>query len=342
MRHNISFPLFLLPFTLLAFSSCSSTETFPDRPEERSNLVNLSVSTPDSYIFGHTTRADDGNFQLRLKAWLYPLNEDGKAEPDVAPTYTYETLHSDNETTLSFEIDNPGEYCVFVFADYIPVGAEADNGHFPDKYYDTTIPGKITIKAAGNDDNIKDFFNTDNRDCFIGKLAFTKKLNSISKELKLSRPISRVLLTSTADAVEQLIESIDITACSHLDTYNFTIDNTDTVGTVTETPSDPLKEYGEVKVNPVNKELFYFYTFAGEYADDNRAALGAISFALNARDNIKLENDTRTVAEGLIKPAQNYKITVNGSKGWISAEAGADDIIVNIDLSTDWTGTINK
>ncbi len=241
-------------------------------------------------------------------------------------------MYGGTTTTINFQIDNPGNYCATVFADYIPVGFTATEGHYPDQYYDTTVPGIITVNSTGSD-----FLNNENRDCFLGKVVFKKGLNALERDLVLTRPVSRVLISAPSDDVETLIKKVEITVCSHLGSYEFAIDNTETVGSPVTTATDPLATSGSVNVNPDGKKLFYFYTFAGDFGDDNRPALGEIQFTLSPKEGIKLKTTDRSIAAGVIKPAVNYQLSVTGNKGWIDAAPGADDITVTIQNLPDWS-----
>ena len=336
MPHNITHPLYLSPL-LLMLASCSSTEVVPVDIEDNSHQISISVSAPDSYGFEALSRAGESH-QIRLIAHLYSLNEDGSAATSPIPLSSQEVLHRDSETKLTFNIENTGEYCVTVFADYIPADATPTDNHYPDNYYDTSSPEKIRVKL--NDATIADFFNNDLRDCFVGKTVFTKGLNSCEKELRLTRPVSRISISAPGDPVEDLIQSVQVAECSHLDSYEFAIDDSTIVGTPASTATNPLAGAGAVTLVPMVKRLFYYYTFGSEAGATDQPALGAISFTLSPINNIELENmDPRTVASGLVKPIANYQMSINGGAGWITAKPGGDDITVHIQPIPAWNDT---
>lgn len=336
MRCNFnSIPVLLA--MLLSLASCTSTEIVEPDGQARGNLVSLTIAAPGAYHFGSSTRADD--HKLRLVAHLYSVDNPG------VPLQNKETIPNSEQTTLQFTIENTGDYFVTVFADYIDNNSEPTNGHYPDKYYNTTEAGKIT--TITNNPKLP-FFNNDNRDCFAGKINFTKGLNVVEKALTLKRPVSKVLVSAPNNDVSSLVASLEITECSHLDSYSFALDNSDKTGTLAEGSSAKSLTLANENANITtpNDNLFFFYTFAGEAAKDDRPALGSISFSLTPLSGIELvkgsgdQDDgttaTRKIASGLIKPAPNYLITVKGGTGWISAKPGGDDITVIFQGLENW------
>lgn len=321
--------LLWLTAAMLPLCACSDTDILEPPADSDANQLTLTVRTPGVYGFGSTRSGED--HKLRLTARLYNTADTS------SPIATLESLPNTEETTLSFTIDNEGEYIVTVFADYIDANATLSEGHYPDKYYSSTADGNVTaISDKGND---APFFNNDMRDCFSGKLVFTKGLNAVTQSLTLRRPVSKILVAAPNDDVENLVSSLAITSCSHFPGYSFALDNGSSTGALTKS-GDPspalatisLANENATVVNPA-KSLFFFYTFADE--GDNRPALGEISFNLTARSG-SLAADSRTVAANLIKPLPNYLIKVNGAKDWISAIPGGDDIIIEIQGLETW------
>lgn len=318
--------ILLLSAILFSLASCTSTEIVEPYTPNRGDLVSLTVAAPEAYNFGSPTRADDDH-KLRLIAYLYSTDN-----PTVS-IQNKEKIADDGETVIEFTIEEPGDYFVTVFADYIDKNSEPTDGHYPDKYYNTTEPGKVTTVTGVPNIN---FFNNDNRDCFAGKIGFTKGLNVVSEELKLKRPVCKVQVAAPTNDVANLVKSLRITECSHLDSYSFALDNSTTTGSLTtNSDNSPATATNLVLANenqnidsPTADNLFFFYTFGGAATDDNRPALGDITFKLTPEDDTLLENDTRTIAAGLIKPAPNYKVTIKGGNNWINALPGADDITV--------------
>lgn len=338
MNRNFN-SILLLSTMLFSVVSCTSTEIVePDSPN-RGNLVTLTVAAPEAYNFGSSTRADDQH-QLRLVARLYSVDN-----PTV-PLQNKETIANSAATNVQFSIENTGIYFVTIFADYIDKVSPDDKGHYPDKYYNTTESGKVT--TITDNPNLH-FFNNDNRDCFAGKIVFEKGLNVVEKNLTLKRPVCKILVSAPNNNVASIVESLEITECSHFDSYSFTLDNSTNTGTLSEESSAPksLTPANEnAIINSPTDNLFFFYTFGGEASVENRPALGAISFSLTPLDGIELNRDdndqsdntaaTRTIASALIKPAPNYLITVKGGNNWISAKPGGDDITIIFNGLEDW------
>ena len=335
MAHAI-YP-YLLPAALFLTAGCSSTDVVP-AADPASSLVTLNVSAPGAYIFGAESRADD-SYKLRLVAALYP----SPASEAVFPIETRELIYNPAGTILSFEIAESGNYLVTVFADYLPVATTADgSGHFADYYYDTASqPGTVTVKGDKTD-----FFNNEMRQCFAGKIAFEKGTATLTKDLTLRRPVSRIEISAPGDNVETLVSRVDVTRCSHLDRYCFTLDGSEITGSVASAdasaaaPKDITIANVQSALAPDGKKLLFYYTFAGFASDEARPALGEIAFTLVPMEGVALQgNASRTLPSGLIKPAQNYRVSVKGADGWINADASGDDITIHLDVPQDWGST---
>lgn len=322
-------PTLLLSIVLLSLASCTSTDIVEQDLEQCDNTFSLKIVTPEVYGFGSPTRAHNQH-KLRLKACLYSSS---------APSTLIETteeISNSQETIIQFSIKNTGDYFVTVFADYIDEGASPnDKGHYPDKYYDTTIPGKVTV-LTGN----ANFFNNDDRDCFAGKAVFTKGLNAEPKSLTLRRPVCKIQVAAPNNNVGSLVKQLELTECSHFESYSFALDGSEKTGTLAEGSSTPksltLANENAIISSPTDDNLFFFYTFGGEDTDTSRPALGNITFNLTPADNVTLDNSSRTIQGGLVQPAPNYRVTVRGGANWISAKPGGDDITVNFVGFDNW------
>ena len=343
MSRNFN-PLLLLAAMLFPLASCTSTEILDTDAQNHGSLVSLTIAAPGVYNFGSSTRADDQH-QLRLVARLYSTSD------PTTVIQTKEDVANSSETTIQFSIENTGKYFVTVFADYIDKNVSPDDkGHYPDKYYNTTEPGKVTTltnSTAEGATSLTNFFNNDNRDCFAGKIVFEKGLNVVSQNLTLKRPVCKVQVAAPNNNVATLVESLTITECSHLDSFSFALDESDKTGTLTPAAEGApitataltLSNENATITSPTDDSLFFFYTFGGEANDDNRPALGNLTFKLTSLNDIELDNDTRKIAQGLIKPAPNYRVTIKGGNNWISAKPGGDDITVIFDGLEDWNNT---
>lgn len=321
---------------LILHSGCATTDVLPPDSAESPQRITLNVCAPEVYDFGDISRAPAG-YNLRLVAALYPA--DGNTSTPPGPLATRELIYNTGGSILSFDIEQNGTYFVTVFADYIPENSGRDaSGHYTDMYYDTTLPATVKVKT-----DKPDFFNNDLRDCFAGKIVFTKGAAPLSRDLTLKRPVSRIVVSAPGDAVEQMVNSISITRCSHFNSYSFALDDSVNCGTITPATGNGAPEAAEVMIpdvysnfQPEGKQLFYFYTFASSGSGSIHPALGEISFSLRANEGITLNNDSRTIAAGLIKPLSNYQVAVKGGAGWIDASAGNDDITVTLNVPSEW------
>lgn len=326
----------LFSTTLLIISSaCSSTDVIPADPADSPERITLNVSAPEAYGFASHSRTPAG-YNLRLLAALYPAEG---ISSSLQPLETREMISESGVGILSFDIEKSGTYFITVFADYIPETAAKDEaGHYADMYYDTTLLPIVKVK-----DGNADFFNNDLRDCFAGKIVFTKGSAPLSRELTLKRPVSRIVVSAPGDAVEQLVSRVEITRCSHFPGYSFVLDDGVKCGGIYSAAGADAPQAEEVSipdvysaVEPRGKQLFYFYTFAATGSDTSAPALGEISFSLKAKEGISLSSSSRSISAGMIKPLSNYQVSVKGAAGWIDAEAANDDITVTLNVPTEW------
>ena len=102
-------------------------------------------------------------------------------------------------TIPPFEFDlKAGDYSCLMWADFIERGAvaapvtsgEVTYGHFEEIYYNTSNLHHVSImdESAGN------LFDTDLCDAFYAQLDLKKEENGFSKQLKLSRPFSKLIV----------------------------------------------------------------------------------------------------------------------------------------------------
>lgn len=325
---------FLAVVVSLFVTSCSHTESVEPAIKGES-LFKLNVVADDGFSYAGNTRAD-ADHSLRLSANLFRYSDEGTT------FVQHQEKKADGEITeLTFNIPDKGKYIVVLFADYIPSSVSAVEGKFADRYYDTSDP--LSVKAiTGNGD----FFNNENRDCFVGKCIFEKTINSAESSVVLRRPTSRVTI-ATEDRIEG-IRSLTINSCSHIPSYRFNAEYNSTVGSVTVSEQMAC-ETENVNVTPVSGNLFYFYTFApsksgnagnGEtQPEESLPGLGEIAFTITPTEGYKVQGeDSRCViASGLINPVANYKITAKG-RNWVVIDENSthDAVIVNIESPEPW------
>ena len=115
----------------------------------------------------------------------------------------------DDDNKIVFRSIEPGDYFIVVFADYISENVDpSEEGHYPYKYYDTTLsPNYITLLSQ-DDESI--YFNNDNLDFFIDNTGkFTKEKNKPQEfNITLHRHVSKVQVEAIGGSIEALKEIV--------------------------------------------------------------------------------------------------------------------------------------
>ncbi len=194
--------LFLLALIGLAIA-CSKNDTL-DGQNSKNNRVVFSARIGDGLQLrsGAQTRAS-GNLQLPGYALRYILEVWNESD---AVAHREEKLVTDAAQTVVFEfgLEEAGDYNALLWADYIPAGAAATNGHYPDLYYKTdAATGLKAISIIGTAYAV----NTPSRDAFFGNSSFTK--DGVSEtdagNVTLTRPFGRInIIENSATLLAEL------------------------------------------------------------------------------------------------------------------------------------------
>ena len=275
--------------------------------------------------------------KLRYVAKLYKENETGQtgiaANTLVA---TVEQLESDGRTIVFKNAEEGKKYLVTIFADYINANATKNaQGHYPDKYYDTTEEGD-GIHFSSQDD----FFNNDARDCFALKSEiFTKGPLVYEANLTLRRVVSKVRVVAKDESLAAL-KHMRMTDYSVAPTYSF-----DVGGATKYEQTRTFYPFNQEVSDRSQNELFYFYVFglAPGYRDP-RNGLKNICFTLVPNENYTFTTPNITLAakpsetKSLILPEPNKIYTVRGTF-LTTSQAPSGEIRLNVTEDSDWEGS---
>lgn len=176
-------------FTTL-LTSCSKEEVMNSMEENK--RVCIFADFPEDAA---TTRAQiniDATHKLRciLEVWT----------KEMSPALVHrEEVAVEAGSIPPFEFDlKAGDYNCLLWADFIERDASATSvtsegvtyEHFEELYYDTNNLQNVSIKHAEADN----LFDTDLCDAFFAQLELKKEENGISKQLKLARPFSKLIV----------------------------------------------------------------------------------------------------------------------------------------------------
>lgn len=320
---------------LCALSACTATDII-DSPDEKpaadNNAIAIGIDIPEEYGIGRTRVT--GDVKLRYVAKLY--KEDASGQTGISASTlvaTVEQLESDGRTIVFHDAEEGKKYLVTIFADYVNANAVKNaEGHYPDKYYDTTQKGD-----GINFSSQEDFFNNDARDCFALKSEiFTKGPLVYEADLTLRRVVSKVRVVAKDESLESL-KNLTMTDYSVAPTYSF-----DAGGATKFEQARTFYPFDLEVSDRSQHELFYFYVFglAPGYRD-KRNGLKNISFKLNPNENYTFINREITIAgtpfESLVLPVPNKIYTVRGTF-LTTSQAPSSEIRLNVTENTDWEG----
>lgn len=322
---------------LLTLTACTNT-TLIEAPEEapaKTTTISLGINLPEAYRIGQTRAGTD--VKLRYVAKLYKENAAGQtgiAENTLVATV--EQLEADGRTIVFHDAEEGKKYLVTIFADYINASATKNaQGHYPDKYYDTTAKGD-GINFSSQDD----FFNNDARDCFALKTEiFTKGPLVYEADLTLRRVVSKVRIVAKDPNLDPL-EKLKITDYSVAPTYSF-----DAGGATKYEQTKTFYPFFQEVSDRSQNELVYFYVFglAPGYRDP-RNGLKKLAFTLMpnpnytfTKPNVVIETPASST-QSLVLPEPNKIYTVRGTF-LTTSQAPSGDIRLNVTEDTDWTGS---
>lgn len=314
-------------------ASCVSTETIEDpsrQNEAPSDEISIKLSVPQNV----ETRTDIDGFVLRYSVALYKLNNIYLGEFVDRQEITQTSANP--SPTLKFSVD-PGNYRIFIFADYIPSSYEAQNNRYQDYYYDTQDMAKQNISLKGfNGETLKqvspDFFNNPNYECFYHFQDIEKTENKYDVTDKLKRAVAKVRFYDENITDENFEE---ITFSNFSTVPQFFMSNK--IGG----PSMSQRQLSDIKLTDLitdsydnKKVLFYFYTFESS----NSGQLGEYVITVKNKNGT---SNTVSIQGNKIKAKANYVTTVKGSFiSMLSPEDG--DINVKLDTDLTWGNGSDK
>lgn len=300
---NIKKSLFYVSFLTVApfISGCVSSEILdtPASADQDSDLIIFSVSAPEAI----KTRAEHRGYKLRYTAKLF--HSSNKSGTDLKFMDKKEILDgAENNNEIIFK-SNPDykHYQILVFADYIPESAALnEEGSYGEYFY----------KLSNQDENIEliipiseNFINNDNYDCFSHKeYVYKEDTEKVEKSFTLNRAVARVRFVDTSSINLNSTENpttVKISRIAYTECYQQLADSR---GNFRNQPVNvTLSEFP----NAEERELFYFYLFAGSQANIS----SDISFEVTTEG---IEPTVSVKAEsGTVPVRKNYITTVKGA-----------------------------
>lgn len=327
-------------FLATAGVSCTSTEVIQPEPPADSNTISISVSTPDA-LSG--TRADEAHpgMKLRYTAKLFkgdnppgaaaqdPENEKFVARQEIIPAES-------GSNTFVFKAEQ-GNYCVALFADYIDASATIDeNGHFPDKYYDTTSNTDYTNMLAfhskdGNTVYHNNLINNEDFDCFYALHKVKKEINVYESDVILTRAVCKIRLCDSSNVLYG-VDNIELTKFSYLSQFSHINKGS---GEQTNVADECLPEAFSPNRGADN-ELFWFYTF-GSHGN----SIGNIAFKISGQEgwefkSVSIPSGTINNSKTELKANIRYKVT---GKFLQPTNYPSDEIRITVNKNEDWVET---
>lgn len=250
---------------LLLLASCAQTDVIDSGLDSGFSLT-ITLSAPQA-----STRADNSHM-LRYTARLFK-----GSTPDAGKIVDKKQLIEDGSTsTLTFEGVEEGDYCVLVFADYIPADATPSaDGIYPDNYYDTSKAEDVALKNVSSD-----LINNENLDCFAACEKIVKEKEEKRVPVTLKRAVAKVRVVSASEKQDE-VENILISKFSILKEYKVT---TKSASAYNAFPNCTLSKPWEVTPSDLDSnELFFYYTFATDPQEArNGTNLVGLAFTVNS------------------------------------------------------------
>ncbi len=324
-------------FLATAGVSCTSTEVIQPEPPADSNTISISVSTPEA-LSG--TRADEAHrgMKLRYTAKLFkgdnppgaaaqdPENEKFVARQEIIPAES-------GSNTFVFKAEQ-GNYCVALFADYIDASATIDeNGHFPDKYYDTTSNTDYTNMLAfhskdGHTVYHNNLINNEDFDCFYALHKVKKEINVYESDVILTRAVCKIRLCDSSNVLYG-VNKITLTNISFLSEFSHINQGSGIQNNVDEKCGCLPEAF--TPIGGADNELFWFYSF-GSHGNN----IGAIAFSISGNEGWEFKSIK--IPAGSIKDLKaNKKYKVSGS--FLKASKyPSNEIRIKVDKNDIWDG----
>ena len=241
--------------------------------------------------------------------------------------YREEKLQESQDMVFSFNLENPGEYNVLVWADYIKESPETTEEtepntytHYTDLYYQTNTSNGLKEITITRENYI---INDASRDAFCVCQTITKSALECKQTLTLNRPFGQLNLIEKDNA---LLEKVKKMNCSYKVPETFNVE-TSTLGHTT------LDIQAFVETLPTSGDnhkanILYDYIFA---PTGNSNYLSPITLEFESNDPSFYLN-TFTLPENTIPMLRNKRTNAKGSIiKQTSAASGKTDITITID-----------
>lgn len=311
-----NFYLWLLAFICIT-TACNNEEYSTNRAVENQRVtigtnINQGLhtrATPPPVLSGFTMR-------FILEVWQ-----------NTQIIYREEKLQGSQDMVFSFNLENPGDYNVLVWADYINEAANTTNEsspnpytHYADLYYQTnTANGLKEVSIIPENYTI----NHASRDAFCVCQKITKSTLEFNQTLTLNRPFGQVNLI---EKEASLLEKIKKISYSYAVPETFNVE-TNALGHTTINIDSYMETLPETGTNH-KANLLYDYIFA---PTGNPGYLSLITLKFESRDPLFTLN-TFTLPENTIPVLRNKRTNVNGSIVKLTSTAsGETNITITVD-----------
>lgn len=223
---------------------------------------------------------------------------------EISPSLVHReevAVEAGNIPPFEFEL-KAGDYNCLMWADFIERGAESTQvtsggvsyEHFAEIYYNTSNLNNVTIKNERGEN----LFDTDLCDAFFAHLELKKEEKGISRELKLARPFSKLIVKEKDIEKFSELKKMEVT-------YNVPAGfNVSTGEPIAETMNTVYEKNFEVGDD--SKVLFTNYIFAPSSPDGKALETMILSFTAKGKADCE-------VASGSIIIRRNEKVNASGN-----------------------------
>ena len=290
-------------FTTL-LTSCSKEEIMNSM--EENERVCIFADFPEDVAATRAQINIDATHKLRciIEVWT----------KEISPALVHrEEIAVEAGSIPPFEFDlKAGDYNCLLWADFIKRDATATSvtseevtyEHFEELYYDTSNLHKVSIKHA----EAENLFDTDLCDAFFAQLELKKEEHGISKQLKLARPFSKLIVkekdTEKFSELKKLKVIYEVPK-------GFNVFVGEPTGEVINAIHEKTFEAGDT-----SQLLFTNYIFTS--SSPAGTSLGSMMLSFTAKSKIDSE-----VAAGSIVLKRNEKVNASGNlimEGTVSPE----------------------
>lgn len=241
--------------------------------------------------------------------------------------YREEKLQESQDMVFSFNLDNPGEYNVLVWADYIKespetteISAPDTHTHYADLYYQTNTSNGLKEISIIPENYI---INDASRDAFCICQTITKSQLEYNQTLTLNRPFGQLNLIEKDNALLEKVKKMS---------YSYKVPETFNVETSTSGHTT-LDIQASVETLPTSGDnhkanILYDYIFA---PTGNSNYLSTITLEFESNDPL-FHLTTFTLPENTIPMLRNKRTNAKGSILKLSSAAsGETNITITID-----------